>query len=216
MKIQIDNAKKIGEGIWEASLKPSEIRMLGPCSNSYLETSVLMIEELTMGNGSSGDVLTIDHSLIHVLNIGNSSRTLILEEKKTNSIVEDVSPAVNASITDKKQYAYGGDTKFARALPDSLKELGQNLLNQIRQHFSGSLNYTECGKFVESPKNFWTVKIQPRDVSLAMTVKGRPETFAKTRSIELKDDRPGYSRFKLIKKEQLSEAVDIIKQASKK
>lgn len=216
MKIQIDNAKKVGEGMWEARLKPAEIRMLGPCPNSCLETSVLMVEEITLGNGVSGDVLTIDHSLIHVLNIGNSSRTLILEEKTTNSIVQDVSNAVDSSIPDKKQYEYGGDIKFVRALPDSLQELGQNLLHQIRQHFSGSLIFTESGKFIESPKNFWTVKIQPRDVSLAMTVKGRPETFAGIKSIELKDDRPGYSRFKLIKKEQLPEVVDIIKQASKK
>ena len=216
MKIQIDNAKKIGEGLWEAILKPSEIRMLGACSNSYLETSVIMAEKVTIGNGMSEDVLVIDHNFIHVLNIGNSPRTLILEDKKTNTIAEYSPSVVNASIPDNKQYGHGGDSEFIKKLPDSLKELGQNLLNQVRQHFRGELKLTESGKYVESPKNFWTVKIQPRDVSLAVTVKGRPETFVKTNLIDLKDDWPSYSRFKLFKKEQLSEAVDIIKQASKK
>lgn len=216
MKIQIENAKKIAEGLWEVKLNPSEIRMLGSCSNSYLETSVLMAEKVTVSNGISEDVLVIDHNFIHVLNIGNSPRTLILEEMKANSVVEGRVPNANTFFADKKQYESSGEAKFFRELPESLKELGVNLLQEIRQHFNGHLTYTESGKYVESPKNFWTVKIQPRDVSLAVTVKGRPDTFINTKSIELKNDRPGYSRFKLVKKDQLTDAVNIIKQASRK
>src|SRR5450759_3378223 len=53
------------------------------------------------------------------------------------------------------------------------------------------------GRFIESPGNLWTVKIQPRDGSLRLTIRGVPERLRPAARLGLKDDRPGYSTFKV-------------------
>ena len=62
--------------------------------------------------------------------------------------------------------------------------------------------------------NFWTVRIQPRDVSLRITVYGKPNSFTNRDStIELKPDMASYSSFKIHTQKQVSGAVSIIRQA---
>jgi len=70
---------------------------------------------------------------------------------------------------------------------------------------------------VETP-NFWTVRIQPRDGSLAVILYGRRDSFKQLKStVEVKRDRgDSYSRFKISHLSQLEDALALIRQAGEK
>lgn len=76
--------------------------------------------------------------------------------------------------------------------------------------------YPRSGKYVETPDNFWTVRVQPRDRSFRFTVRGTPESFNARGVLKLKPDMTGYSSFKLKDETQIGELVDILKQTRRK
>ena len=57
--------------------------------------------------------------------------------------------------------------------------------------------------------------VQPQVQALSITVRGPPDRFADAR-LELKVDRPGYTRFKLQRSEDMPEALKIIGQSKRK
>lgn len=71
-------------------------------------------------------------------------------------------------------------------------------------------------KFVEAPDNFWTVKIQPRDASLLLTVRGKPERYHQFASLDVKPDQNGYSRFKLSSTRQLPLVLQLLAQVPRR
>jgi hypothetical protein len=123
-----------------------------------------------------------------------------LREKKMNDL-------------DMANIGYRDDDKmFISNLPLQLKELGTQFLSRIRQFHKGPLIYhPKSQKYVESP-NFYTIKIQPRDQSLRITIYGNPNEFNNT-LMELVADMAGYSSFKLIDIGQLDAAISLVSQA---
>ena len=113
---------------------------------------------------------------------------------------------------------YEGDERFIAGLsklPPLQQKLGKELLKAIREVHSGKLKYfSKSQKYVESPDNFWVIKIQPRAKSLRIVVYGSPNRHRGKKSIELKDDMKGYSTFILKNPEQLEESVSTILQAA--
>ncbi len=108
----------------------------------------------------------------------------------------------------------GGDRTFLGELTEETKELGEQFLSEARKLIPGELNRTPSGKFVETPDNFWTVKIQPRDKSLRFTVRGKLKDFQMSRSFQLSNDRGiYYSTFKINRIEQVEEALGVILRA---
>ena len=117
-----------------------------------------------------------------------------------------------------KEELYEGDERFIAGLsklPPLQQNLGKELLKAIREVHSGKLKYfSKSKKYVESPDNFWVVKIQPRAKSLRIVVYGSPNRHRGKKSIELKDDMTGYSSFLLDNPVQLAESVSTILQAA--
>lgn len=107
-----------------------------------------------------------------------------------------------------------GDQAFLDDLPTDLQQLGTRLLAEVRTRWSGSLRTSQTGRYIETPDNFWTVKIQPRDVSLAITVRGEPGVFGSS-PLEIKPDRSAYSRFKISRLDEIPAAIEVIRRASK-
>ncbi|NIT13533.1 MAG: hypothetical protein GWN14_25100 [candidate division Zixibacteria bacterium] len=112
-----------------------------------------------------------------------------------------------------------GDEQFIHDLPTELLEIGKKLLYEIRQfNKHGILKFHEKSKkYVESPDNFWTVRIQKKDKSLRITVKGAPESFkALPKDIlkHIKPDMGTYSAFKMSTREEdldIDSAIQVIK-----
>lgn len=209
LQVSISNAEKISSDLYRAKLIPSQVRFFGNANKSIGETSIIYIEENTYQYDAKNKVISFDPQTINLINVGNSEDVLILT--KTSNSNKNSIPSSN-----QPKLINPGDVKFIGSLPTDLKTLGKNFISEVRKHFNGDLKPSDSGKFIESPDNFWTVKIQPRDKSLRITVRGIPSHFRGIQKIILKDDMAGYSSFKLINVSEIEEAIKIINQANKK
>lgn len=107
-----------------------------------------------------------------------------------------------------------GDQQFFEELPPVLEGIGQALLKGIRRDHTGELRPTsKIRKYLETPDNFFSLTIQPRAQSVAITVYGTPEKFHARADIALKSDWPGHSRFTVSRMDQVPSAVSTIRQA---
>jgi len=98
----------------------------------------------------------------------------------------------------------------------SLREVSNDFLAELNIIYTGRLEKSKSGKYIARPDNFFTLKIQPRDQSIAITVRGTPDRFTSVSNIEIKDDQAGYSRFKVRKSNEVMEGINIIEQAIRK
>jgi len=207
--VSIRDVKALEHGVWKASLAPTDLQFLGNASFRIGPLSVLLLNE-----GASFDknhqALSFNPGSAQLLNLGTSSEAIIVESPAQGYVGKSIVAGPLA-----KQHE--GDTRFLSSLPDALRGFGAKLLRTVRQEFLGELRFfPKSQKFVESPDNFWTIRIQARDLSFRITVRGRPESFGKLRSISLKPDMTGYSSFKLSSPDQLDEFIQVLRQTPKK
>lgn len=83
------------------------------------------------------------------------------------------------------------------------------LLRGVRAGSSGDLKRGKRLNFSNVPDNFWYVIVRPRVQGLSITARGMPERFGASK-LELKIDRPGYTRFQVTKPGDVQEALRII------
>lgn len=96
----------------------------------------------------------------------------------------------------------------------------QKLIDGIRSTIlrlspNGLCYYPKSGKWVATPDNFVAVKVQDkRSKNIAIIVYGNPDEFRKiTHNLNIKPDRPGYSRFNIDNENQIQSAIEVIKEA---
>ena len=235
LKMTIDGAKYVDNGIWRATLDPEEAATLGECVRRSGPYSVLMIDSAMDFNPSSR-AITFDPNSIILLNIGSSDQAIILstetiqetEEPDTALNTDPSEPPVEEPPTpadtdlngekipemELSQTLSTGDKLFLSELPAGVRDLGETLLSEVRRLFPGELNYEpRSAKFDETPSIFWTIKILPGENALRITVRGTPESFDPVSGIDLQLDKFGYSAFLVNRRSQISSALSIIKQA---
>jgi len=210
MQVSIPNLVTPGAGVWETVLAPREVRRLGEPSKSVGAVSVLV---LSGGAVSPKDGrIQFDIDQVTVVNVGSTDRTIVIDGGRPFNIFESLrakSPA--GKLT-------GGDQDFLSALstlPIEVRDAGQKLLSEVRNHFPGELKRVSVGRYQETPDNFWFVTIQPRAKSLLITVRGLPDRFQST-SLKVLEDRRPYSRFKIFSTDDVREASRIIRSAIRK
>ena len=233
LKLTIEGAKLIEKGVWKARLKPEETSAFGKCSSRSGPYTVLLLDA-KVGFNERAQNITFDPSATRLLNIGSTDQIIILRGGPSQipvaANVEQPMPGKpptkekQQNITAQKKipdHELGtalstGDKLFLSELPPELRELGETLLSSVRSEFKGELRYEpRSAKFDETPEIFWTVKIQPQDKSLRLTVRGVPDTFPSIEGIDLKMDKFGYSAFVITHKGQVSGAVSAIRQGAK-
>jgi hypothetical protein len=233
LKVTIEAAVRIGDGIWEAALDPDETSAFGDCKSKIGPFSILLLESEIHFDEKTKRI-TFDPKSTRLINIGSTNKIFLLSDSPsgqkafvTTAAKPQKKPVLTKRIPEKKPPAKGteykpsqvvppGDKLFLIELPSDIRSFGEVLLSTIRRHFKGELHYEpRTGKFDETPDIFWTVKIQPHSHSLKITVRGMPDTFKIPSAINLLRDKFGYSAFDISKKEQIDGAVSLIKQASK-
>ena len=239
IKIVIDEVSEPHPGAYRTKINPSDVRMIGLCDNLSEEQTLIFIKNSVYNQVKK--TLQFSPMETEVLRIGENEDALLLniklfqkyldkglvvegglvelfppnhykEEKGVSKTANKKAPKINASINSIVNNA--GDKKFLNNLPDYLYPLGSKFLNGIRNQYRGHLEYKPISsKYVERPDNFWTVKIQPRDCSLRVTVRGRPESFPTRliKRLEIKNDMGSYSNFKVMSEDHLKEAIEVIK-----
>ena len=238
LKLTIEGARLIDKGVWKARLKPEETSAFGTCSSRSGPYSVLLLDA-KVGFNESAQSITFDPRATRLLNVGSTDQIIILRGGPSQAPVAGVTqqpppskptpiqppenePQLNAAVQEKiPQHELGnalstGDKLFLSELPPELREIGEELLSSIRSEFRGELRYEpRSAKFDETPEIFWTVKIQPQDKSLRLTVRGIPDTFPSIDGIDIKLDKFGYSAFVITHKGQVAGAVSAIRQGAK-
>ncbi len=237
LKVTIEEAVRIGDGVWKAVLDPDETTTFGDCKSKIGPFSILLLESEIHFDEKTKRI-TFDPKSTRLINIGSTSKVILLSdsppeqkafvttapkpEKKPVKVrrVSEKKPLVKKPAAKDTEYKLSqvippGDKLFLIELPPDIRSFGELLLSGVRQHVKGELHYEpRSGKFDETPDIFWTVKIKPRNRSLKITIRGMPDTFKIPSAINLLRDKFGYSAFEISKKEQIDGAVSLIKQAS--
>jgi hypothetical protein len=205
MEVTIRPSRRVAQDVWETELQAGDLSLFGKALHESGSISVLQLSSPPNPGGDEAE-LRFDHRQARVLNLGHGGRTIVIAESGSASAAG--SPGV-------------GDRRFLDDLlgaDPELHRIGDELLRRVRASHPGDLRYREQSrKYIETPDNCWAVKIQPRDHSLAMTVRGTNESLgALTNGLDVRPDRPGYSRFKISSVSQVTPAAEIIARASRK
>jgi len=205
----VEGAEELKQGIWRLSLPPHQALMFGDCRNHQGQRSVLLVSDPKYDAHRS--VLQFRIEGVVPLNIGSTSEAIAIADETKEAAVKGA-PA-------KSPDGYGpGDRDFLRELtllPREAQEAGKQLLERVRERSPGDLKRGLKRNFSNTPDNFWYVIVQPNAGALSITVRGQPSQFQSS-SLDVKDDRPGYSRFKLSKRSEVEEALRIISQSRRK
>ncbi len=208
MMVAVPGARRLDEGVWKARLSPAEARILGAGISTYGPVSIALLKEAPRFNETDKS-LSFNPSAVHLLNLSTSDQVIIIHSSGLSSAA--------TSAKAKRDNLSSGDARFLSELPTELREFGTSLLREARKYFPGELKfYPRSGKDVETPDNFWTVRIQTRDRTFRITVRGKPDTFSKSKSINLKPDMTGYSSFKISSTSQIPELLEVLHQAGKR
>ena len=233
LKVTIEEAMRIGDGVWKAALDPDETTAFGECKSKIGPFSILLLgSEIHFDEKTKR--ITFDPKSTRLINIGSTNKIFLLSDSPseqkafvTTAPKPEKKPVKARRIVEKKppkkvakyepsQVVPPGDKLFLIELPPDIRSFGEVLLSSVRRHLKWELHYEpRTGKFDETPDIFWTVKIKPHNRSLKLTIRGTPDTFKIPSAINLLRDKFGYSAFEITKKEQIAGAVSLIKQASK-
>lgn len=209
MRVSIENVAASLDNVWVSTIEPQKLLKLTNPLNQSGTINVVMVTNPKFS--SQRDSLQFDLDSVQLLNLGNSTHTVFINSK--NSIVSNLRDIKETDATEQSM----GDKLFLEELcnlPDVQKNIGVKLLTIIRQNYPGELIYHhKSGKYVESPDNFWVVRIQPRAKSLRIIVYGKPEEYSELENIQIKPDMTGYSNFLISDEKQLLEATKIILRA---
>jgi hypothetical protein len=208
VKMSLSGTKSLGVGVWEVELAPSDVRRLGESGKSIGAISVIALD--TSPAAEAGRI-SFDAKTATVLNVGSTSRALIVDGYKAPSLIDRIRLKNEVPIS-------AGDQQFLDSLeilPEPVRDAGKSLLREVRSHFPGDLKRVAAMRFQETPDNFWFVTVQPRVESILITVRGLPERFKPSILAIMLDRRP-YSRFKVRSIKDVPEATRIIRSAIRK
>jgi hypothetical protein len=199
LPMTLEDVRLIEDGLWEARLRRNDFRVLHAPSKTYGDVSALVVNDPSVRFRAHSRRITSDLIRARLVNRGDTDRAIIVRGCQ----VRRETVARNRHTADRGMFRTRGDKRFLRALralPLEVRELGKELLAEIRAEFGGGLKYhPESKTFVQTPDNFWAVRIQPQDQSLRIVVRGEPEYFGPVTGISLAPDRASYSSFKIWK-----------------
>jgi hypothetical protein len=211
MRVIIEEVSPGAEGVWTANVDPQRLIRLAKPIRQGGSLNVVLVARPSCDTGTHSLQFDLDSAIL--LNLGNTFETVLIDSRER----EVIKPAPGSLPHTQKQPS--GDRRFLEELsrlPDSLRKVGDELLAEVRKEYPGELVFHQkSGKFVESPDNFWVVRIQPRAKSLRIIVYGTPKEHGPQNLIALKDDMASYSNFVIDSQHQILEAVGVIGEAKR-
>lgn len=213
MKMLVEEVREIANAVWLARLAPHEVKLMGAPKTTQGNRSVVLVEGAKFDDDDG--FLQVDASTVQVLNLGTSLDTVFIGSTSLNagtSAADGDTPLAEGSSGP-------GDKEYLRLVEKELRGEAQNaataILREVRTRYPGDLQRGKRSNFKNTPDNFWYVIVQPRAQSLSITVRGRPERF-ESEVLEIKQDRPGYTRFIIKEMSEVPEALRIIEHSKRK
>ncbi len=210
MTISLHDVTQIDSHVWRASIDRPETSIFKRAGSNKIGQLTVILVHSPPEFDATANTLSFAPASATLLNQGFADQAIII-----------YSPSFSRrASTGEGDRSSDGDERFLEFLRNDLTTIGTSLLRGVRKFFpEGTLVFhPRSGKYVESPQNFWTVRIQPRDKSLRITVYGSPESFqlGDSPTVKLKKDMASYSVFKVADERQIPDAIAIIKQAYRK
>lgn len=216
IRFSITNVTDLGNDLWLGKAGPDELAIMGQPLQSVGNRSVVLVAQATYN--PSDKSLTFDRHDVQVLNSGTGSQTVFVGDNigkdSTNNLARGETDQVDAPSPSKNRR----DNDYlaeVNQLSRDVQLAGNYILENVRKFYNGDLQRGKQRNFTERPDNFWAVRVQPRDDSLVVTVRGEPDRFSST-LLDLKPDQHGYTRFKVRNAREAEEALRIIKYAKRK
>lgn len=211
LAITAASVQEIGREIWVFEMPPHHVRMFGKVDHSEGTRSVMLLKDAKYDAASA--TLQFDADNVLALNVGTLPYAIAIKSNwaPTRHLDTDAVPSPK-SMTTALSYA-PGDKEFLRltsALSAEMQEAAKRLLDGVRRKSPGDLKRGQQRNFSNTPDNFWYVIVQPRLSELSITIRGEPNRFADSSRLELKVDRPGYTRFKITSVKDVDEALNLI------
>ncbi len=212
MKVLLDDVVAGPDGCWLASVPPHQLAKLNAPLTTRGIASVLLAEALFDPNKKQ---LSLDAESVVVLNLGTTTRTFVIDSALHPDAGQASSNESEASLIELGR----GDREFLglveRELRGEAQEAAVDLLREVRQRWPGDLHRGERNNFSNTPDNFWYAIVQPRVQALSITIRGAPNRFH-SESLELRVDRPGYTRFTVRSPDDVPEALRLIGQSKRR
>lgn len=215
LKMLLEGASQGGEGVWSVRVPPHQIPLLGVPKMISGARSVLLVKGVRFAPESSA--LQLDVDSVNVLNQGTTAEAVVIEAMGLRGSDTGIVASTNHNRTPADRGP--GDTEFLqlveRDLRGDARAAAEAVLREVRSRYPGDLERGLRQNFKNTPDNFWYVIIQPRKQSLSITVRGEPDRFLES-SLDLKVDRPGYTRFSLRHPEEVPEALRVIERSKRR
>lgn len=209
MRVTIEKVSQGAKGIWTSHIDPQHLLRLANPIRQGGRINIVLVSRPSFDDRNHSLKFDLDSAIL--LNLGNTSEAVLIDSREGE--VRQLSPDLQ-SISRKLP---SGDSHFLEELKKlsvSQRKVGEQLLTEVRKEFPGELIFhPKSRKFVESPDNFWVVRVQPRAQSLRIIVYGLPNQHGSMDTIELKRDMASYSNFVIDSKDQVFEAVKVIRRA---
>jgi hypothetical protein len=209
MKIVLDGAVEGVNGVWLTHAPPHQLTMIGEPKSARGRSSILLVSS-PIFDRERGQLI-LDADWIVVLNLGNSSRTIVIDTIITAETLSEGAETLSEIVSEGP-----GDREFRLLAEQELHGLAQeaaiDLIREVRRRWPGDLKRGERNNFSNTPDNFWYVIIQPRVQAVSVTIRGRPESFESS-VFKLVTDRPGFTRFVVRAPEEVGEAVRLIERS---
>jgi hypothetical protein len=200
-------------GCWLALAPPHQIAKLSPALASRGTTSVVLVSSPNFDEDLHQ--LRVDADQLTVLNLGTTPRTFVID----TIVGAEALNRIDTPLSDATEQLGPGDKEFLslveRELQGEAQEAAVDLIREVRQRWPGDLKRGERNNFSNTPDNFWYVIVRPRVQALSITVRGAPSRF-QSETLELRVDRPGYTRFTIKSPDEISEAMRLIERSKKK
>ena len=212
IKVTLEGARELSPGVWEATISPEDMGVLGQPTIRGGAISVVYLPNM-VPHPSEGEQLSFEPSHARVLCAGTTPKSVLVFGRELR-LEGDDREILRHKFGPGVQHDDDAFLQEAQLLPRTLAQAGKDLLDHMRSEFQGYFQRTTSGRYVNRPNNFWTVKVQPQDVSLRFTVRGNPQRFTSVSGIRVQPDRNGYSTFKVSSATNMPAALQILRIAA--
>ena len=206
MKVMLDGAVALDQGVWSVKLRPTDVQRLGGSPITQGSRSVVIAQHAEL----SGGALAADLEALRAVVVGTSDQALVILAGSDDATTQSANRTASDAEFDGSKFP--GDADFLHEvaqLPRDAAAAGRELLALVRRNSPGSMKRGSRRNFSNSPDNFWYAVVQPTRGNISITVRGKPELFQPS-PFDLKADRPGYTRFYLSRPSEVGEAFKIV------
>lgn len=211
MKLLLENSMEVANGVWLTFAAPHQLTIFAQPTLTRGRRSVVLTSSPAFDKDRGS--LVLDAESLFVLNIGTSPSTVVVD-----TIVSAEALDRDSDLLMPNDFG-PGDREFLslaeRELRGEAQEAAVDLIREVRKRWAGDLKRGERNNFSNTPDNFWYVIVQPRVQALSVTVRGARSRF-QSAALELRVDRPGYTRFSVKTPDEIPEALRLIAESKRK